>query len=446
MQYLVLAILNAIISFSWVLYITAPDSIPGNTKSSKSILLGLIILMEFVGVLLSLVFIPGTTARRRIMGYVLVGFAPVLSLVSVYLLWHYGVVSKQDSLIAGGFFVAIQGLSRIIDRLWQRGDRLNAAPLSRTMRIGEMLGGSPWGRWLASFAALTYAIGAFMFSEVRSDSTGRVHVSRNFYGVLRVAYESDSLGAYHQLTHGGTNHGMQYLDEPWRSSPTTYYAMDSGIGLAMLRHPGRLAAERGEDLGLNVGVVGLGTGTLATYGREGDHIRFFEIDPAVIPVTKKFFTHLIDSQADVDIRLGDARISLEREVDTGAPRYDVLAIDAFSSDAIPMHLLTIECADIYRQRLKPDGILVVHISNRYLDLNPITRAMAEHLGWEAIRVDVEGDETIGTYGSVWIVITSNREFLDDEQIQFAHSPWSEYEPRPLAWTDDFGSLWHVIDF
>src|ERR1051326_6211762 len=185
---------------------------------------------------------------------------------------------------------------------------------------------------------------------------------RNFYGALKVrdsGPETD-YGATRTLTHGTINHGEQFLNPARRRLPTTYYAPITGVGIAV-----REKQKRGP---MRVGVIGLGTGTLSAYGRAGDYYRFYEINPLVPGIARTLFTYLNDCPAKVEIVMGDARLSLERQPDQ---QFDVLAVDAFSSDSIPVHLLTKEAMLLFYRHLKPDGILAVHISNRYLDLQPV---------------------------------------------------------------------------
>jgi spermidine synthase len=223
--------------------------------------------------------------------------------------------------------------------------------------------------------------------------------------------------------------------------PTTYYATDSAIGLAMAHHPHRQSAQP-----LMVGVVGLGTGTIAALGQAGDTIRFYEINPDVIKLAQGHFLYLKNSAARIEVAEGDARLQLEREAtDPGLPLLDILAVDAFSSDSIPTHLLTVESAQVYRRRLKPDGLLLLHISNRSLDLNPVARALAARLGWTAARFDSEDDPSRGTYSTTWVALTSNRSFLEDADISKTITAWKEKDRSPIEWTDNYTSLWRVLD-
>ncbi|MFO0975237.1 MAG: hypothetical protein U0996_02505 [Planctomycetaceae bacterium] len=290
-------------------------------------------------------------------------------------------------------------------------------------------------------------------AEVSSDSV--VHLSRNFYGVLRVRKEEpeysedddeiEIMPGKYSLTHGQIRHGFQYTDEYWGKQPTTYYGRQSGVGLAI--SISRDLARKSDQHPLKVGVVGLGTGTLAAYGEPGESFRFYDINPDVLGLSEKgVFTYLKDCQAENKVVLGDARIMMEHELSEGqSQQFDVLAIDAFSSDAIPVHLLTSECAEIYRKHIRPGGILAIHISNRFLDLEPITRGMAEDLGWQAILIDNDDDDMTGVFSSSWVLLTDNSSFLDDPTIQESITPWED-AGRILHWTDDYSGLWQVLSF
>ena len=267
-----------------------------------------------------------------------------------------------------------------------------------------------------------------------------IEARRNFYGVLRVVERSDKNGPLRELSHGRVQHGLQYLDPEKRHWATTYYGPHSGVALGIdaLPHPRRVA------------VVGLGAGTLAAWGREGDTYRFYEINPNVEPIARKWFTFLQDSKAHPEVVLGDARIQLERELAGGQSHdYDLIAVDAFSGDAIPMHLLTAECAEIYRQRLAPGGILALHISNRALDLEPVTRGLARYLGWQARMVLVARDlldEDKGESNSRWVLVTEKRETFAQSKIRDTILGWSTSKDPVITWTDDFASLWPILKF
>jgi hypothetical protein len=249
--------------------------------------------------------------------------------------------------------------------------------------------------------------------------TGRPSLEerRNFYGVLRVS-ESDGRRV---LTHGAITHGAQFVAPERRRVPTTYYGFTSAAGRAFEEHP---HTKRGA---VHAGFVGLGAGTLARYGRPGDRFRFYEINPDVIALARSRFTFLADSQAKVTVIEGDARLRLAGEP---PQNFDLLMIDAFSSDAIPVHLLTAECAAIYRRHTAPGGWLLFHISNHTLDLEPVVRAIAARLNW-SLRTVVSGEDgASGTYSTTWMVLDSARPFQEQGRI--------------LPWTDSFASVWSIL--
>ncbi len=309
---------------------------------------------------------------------------------------------------------------------------------------------SAWGFrfWLPALSLLVL-LGIRLNRIVMDGNDNEVHTSRNFYGVLKVRYsglhaaDAEPSDSY-VLTHGQIKHGIQFVDEYWRRQPTTYYGPDSGIGLAI-----RLSRHRpGKDSSspIRVGIIGLGTGTIAAYGQQGDVFRFYEINPDVEKLSDKIFTYLDESLAETEVIIGDARIVMERELAEGqSQQFDVLAVDAFSSDAIPVHLLTTECGEIYRRHLKADGILAVHISNRFLDLNPVARGLSQHLGWQAFRIEDDDVDATGVYSSTWILITSAEWLINDYELQEVADP-SLSDESILPWTDDYSGLWRVLNF
>ena len=261
-----------------------------------------------------------------------------------------------------------------------------------------------------------------------------VFATRNFYGVLRVqAFGSDASGDRRlSLVHGTILHGTQYVDPALRRQPSTYYIQTSGIGRAIESlHPSLLP--------IKVGVIGLGTGTIAAYGSKGDVYRFYEINPAVVAIAKRDFTYLSDSDATIEIALGDARLSLEREP---PQQFDVLAVDAFSSDAIPVHLITEEALGIYLHHMKPDGIVAFHVTNRYLDLAPVVEAIARAHGLASTQVRDEPEEGTGSL-SDWVLLAKDPARLQRAPIDEATEAIT---PRPdwRLWTDDFNNLVQVL--
>lgn len=257
---------------------------------------------------------------------------------------------------------------------------------------------------------------------------------RNFYGELRVTDDRTDDGvALRRLMHGVITHGTQLLDATRRSEPTTYFRPRSGVGLALQRGEGQPPR--------HVGVIGLGAGTLAAYGRKGDRYRFYEINPLVIQLANSEFTYVADSAATIDIVPGDARLSLEHEA---SQQFDVFAVDAFSGDSIPLHLLTKEALSLYFRHLKPTGILAVHISNRYLELAPVIHRTAEALGKHAVLIDTDDEENGIGFGATWALLASPGDLLDEPTFQDAASDFPSTAHAPRVWTDDYSNLWQVV--
>jgi hypothetical protein len=281
-------------------------------------------------------------------------------------------------------------------------------------------------------------LGVMLFFHVRNGSATVRWSSRGFFGVSWVKeVDADTPGHHaHALVHNGTVHGFQYLDEEKRLLPTAYYTEKSGMGLAILHHPRR-------DAGLRVGAVGLGVGTLAAYGRPGDTIRFYEISPDVIRLAKGeggYFSYLKDCAAQVAIVPGDARTSMERELMGGdLGRFDLLVVDAFNSGSPPVHLLTKEAFGIYLGHLQPDGIMALHISNRYMDLRPVVQELADYLQLDTVFIINDGGDDERGYWSAWMLVTRSGEFLEQPEIAGQSSPQRVYEGFRL-WTDDYSSV------
>jgi hypothetical protein len=267
-----------------------------------------------------------------------------------------------------------------------------------------------------------------------------ISASRNFYGTVKV-YEYDANdpdNAYRLLLHGATTHGLQFTTEDKAMRHTTYYGESSGVGLALKHLPVAPGQRR-------IGLVGLGTGTLASYGVSGDYLRIYDINPAVVELARTKFTYLKRCPATVDVVLGDARLSMEHEVADHRPQhFDLLALDAFSSDAIPVHLLTKEAFALYLQQLKPDGVIAVHTSNRYLELRPIVERLAAEFGLKALTISDDEDHDWWVYRTTWILVTRNQALLDTAEIgSVGEPPGDELAHKPL-WTDDYASLVQVL--
>lgn len=264
-----------------------------------------------------------------------------------------------------------------------------------------------------------------------------VYQARDEYGVLRVRDTSTG----RKIVNGRIEHGFQPSDPEFRKKPASYYGPSSGLGIAMRRY----RAVIGEEQPIRIGVVGLGSGAVTTWARHRDSIAFYELSPHVEQVAREYFTFLSDTDAEVEVRLGDARITMERELAQGAKEeFDVLAIDAFSSDAIPQHLLTREAMEVYFRLLKPNGVLAVHVSNRYLDLAPVVRNLAVDAGWTPMRISDLGESEKYQSSSLWVLVTRNERFVEDADVALARSGWIDQPPIEVRWSDDFGSLWQVL--
>lgn len=255
-------------------------------------------------------------------------------------------------------------------------------------------------------------------------------MARNFYGMLRVnEYDKGQEIETRRLVHGAITHGVQFVDPDWRRDPIAYYAPASGVGLAIkhLRKPS-----------LRIGVVGLGAGTLAAYAEPGDLLRIYEINPLVVKLAREEFTYLADCRGKTEIILGDARLSLEQEKDQ---QYDLLAVDAFSGDSIPAHLLTTQALELYFRHLKPDGILALHVSNAHLDLEPVVDKLGITLGKHATLVSSAEDDVEEIYSSDWVLMTSQP--LTSPEIEEAAGKLRS-NPDMRVWTDDYNNLFQIL--
>ena len=281
-------------------------------------------------------------------------------------------------------------------------------------------------------AALLFSVGAAGWS-IHDFYENTVLATRNFYGVLRVQEWSAGTANYRRsLVHGTILHGTQYPSPELERRATTYYTATSGIGRAIESlHPSLDP--------LKVGIIGLGTGTIATYGAKGDVYRFYDINPAGIGIAKRDFSFIGKSDATIEIALGDARLSLEREAAQG---FDVLAIDAFSSDAIPVHLITSEALAVYRRHMKPGGIIAFHVTNRYLDLAPVVQQLADAQGLHAVLVADDGEPPLASR-SDWVLVSDSEDALDADPI-FEAAETIAARPGLRLWTDDVNNIVQVL--
>lgn len=287
--------------------------------------------------------------------------------------------------------------------------------------------------WLA-LIALVLVGGLAIRMRISDVEENTLLRSRNFYGVLRIALRNKEIpeAQYLTLEHGRITHGSQFVHPTVRRWPTTYFGPHTGVGMVMRLFP--------KTTQRKVGIVGLGVGTLAAYGQSGDDYRFYEINPEVERLARSAFVYLQDSQANVQVVLGDARLSMEREE---SQEFDILVLDAFSGDAIPIHLLTKEAFDMYQRHLATDGVIMVHVSNRYVDLHPVVHRVGESLGFTTVFLTTPPDMSNLIVESHWLLMTRNQKILEIPEIAAtAFRPIGTARVR--LWTDDHASLLEVL--
>jgi len=277
--------------------------------------------------------------------------------------------------------------------------------------------------WVVLAIAMAKGVG----TEVRQTQVGSIVMMRSFYGSLRVMHSGTAEKQLRTLYHGTITHGSQFLFPPRRLRATTYYGRESGAATALLfccEGPKR------------VGVIGLGAGSLAAYGRRGDIFRFYEINPQVQQIAQSVFTYLKESSAKTEVALGDARLCLENE---SPQRFSVLLIDAFSGDAVPVHLLTREAMALYLKHLQPNGILAFHVSNSYLNLAPVVRQLADVYGKKSALLSNKSDTDEDETAADWVLVA-------DEATLKRLPQGKPIKERPdlRLWTDDYSSLTQVL--
>ena len=282
---------------------------------------------------------------------------------------------------------------------------------------------------LAAAAFTGYCVATYVDNTI---ANARV-LKRNFYSSLRTSDEVREEGTVRKLIHGTINHGEQFVDDDKRRRPIAYFGPKAGIVLALeaLRHPG-----------MRVGIMGLGTGTMAAWGRPGDLYRFYEINPQVIELAQSEFSYLRDSAAKIELELGDGRLALEREPPQG---FDLFAADAFSSDSVPMHLLTREALALYARHVRPGGVIVFNVTNRYLDLAPVVRRLADSLGLHARVVSHQPDD--GEYqlysATDYVLVTADPKLFETPQLKDV-ARVIDVPPKVSLWTDDFNNLLQAL--
>lgn len=308
-------------------------------------------------------------------------------------------------------------------------------PLSLTL-IAALALALTWesGGWGARvlWAGVTVCMAAVLMVNRQAYSQDSLALKRSFYGSLRVV-QSPKRGPDQDRTlfHGTIQHGSEFLLPSRHLEPTTYYAPDSGIGVVLNDWP---AGPK------RVGIVGLGAGTLAAYGQPGDSFRFYEINPQVMEIAQRYFFFLKDSKAQITLIEGDARLSIERET---LPPYDVLVLDAFSGDAIPVHLLTREAMSLYTRRIQPQGVIAFHISNSFLDLAPVIRQLAKSVNYPYVIVKNHADEEEHVMASEWVLVTKNTSILESDAIKLRLVPTLDRQDVRI-WTDSFNSLLPIL--
>jgi|SRR4051812_9666540 SAM-dependent methyltransferase len=344
-----------------------------------------------------------------------------------YLTTFYLVVSAGGAL--GGVLVAVVA-PLIFSGYFELGAGLAAVALLAVLRFGSA-GRIAYG---LSLLVLLGVAACATYDGFRHQRDVRI-AKRSFYGVLRVKEYGVPGEESHlrRLVHGTIMHGEQYMSDATRRQPTTYYQRTSGIGAAI---------ESKQSHPVKVGVIGLGTGTIAAYGRPGDVYRFYDIDANVIDIARTQFTFLGDSPAKVEVALGDARLTLEREPAQG---FDVLAVDAFSSDAIPVHLITREALATYLKHMKPDGIVAFHVSNRFLNLIPVVARLAKELNVHASLVTDDPDEDDDRRSrSDWVLVSRDEKALQAPAITAAGGEPPEDRANWRTWSDDYSNLIQIL--
>jgi hypothetical protein len=257
--------------------------------------------------------------------------------------------------------------------------------------------------------------------------------SRDFFGVLKLFEVPVDSRRLRLLGHGGIIHGFQWVEPAyWHSAKTSYFGPGTGVADAF--------SLLGQRRPLNVGVIGLGIGTIAAWGQEGDRFRFYEINPSVVRIAHESFSFLGDSRARVEVVDGDGRLALEAEPDQA---FDLLVLDAFNGDSPPIHLMTADAFHVYRRHLKPDGVLAVNITNKFLDFEPVVRALGGAIGLSAIRINSNTDMRIGVSGASWMLLCGQPGVLDPIAGRASPAPEGP-SPATAMWTDDYANVLSII--
>ncbi|WP_293758982.1 hypothetical protein [uncultured Paraglaciecola sp.] len=282
------------------------------------------------------------------------------------------------------------------------------------------------GVWLLSFVSLNNQYKQYDIAK-----------ARNFYGILTVKDITQGEINERRLVDGTTSHGSQYLPLSNTAIPTSYYRPGTGVQLVIEE----LSSDSHNQL--HVGIIGLGVGALAAYGQAGDHYTFYELNPLVSTFANRYFTYLRDTKAKVDIKLGDARVTLQKELELGQKNeFDLLIIDAFSGDLIPTHLMTYEAFLLYQQHINTHGTLALHISNRHLSLLPVILQHSKSLNMQIMLFDTPGDGK--EHDTQWVIMTNNKRLTQSVQLLYQQTSLDKGIHPEVLWTDDYSSLLPIL--
>ncbi|MDA7901703.1 spermidine synthase [Mariniblastus sp.] len=310
--------------------------------------------------------------------------------------------------------------------IWPTGQR--SKPIAPSLKFLK------YGAAMSVFVVLAIVLSSAVYFLDPSYQEGLIFRGRNEYGLVSVV-EKDG---YRQFINGRVEHGGQKVGAEKEMEHISYYVPESGVGVAFESH-----REISDD-SLNVAVLGLGAGAMATWLEPGDRMVFYEINPMVVDIAENHFSFLRSSKGETRVKLGDGRLQLQNEMESGkSERYDLIFIDAFSSDSIPIHLLTAECFKVYLDRLKPDGVLVAHITNRFIDLQPVILDHSLRNGLTPILVDYHSPD--GKLKTRWVLMTKNENFKKSEKVKSLENHWTK-GLVPVQWTDDYSSVAALLNW
>jgi MFS family permease len=395
--------------FSWLLMFALAGMTYGLTTWGSQTSLKLIIPAFSVGLFICCMFCHGEIVQRKPAPRYLTSFYLMLSVGGALGALLVGLIAPR---VLNGFF------------------ELDLALVACAVLLLFLLPHQQWKAAATGSFVVVLFVTALAYSNITAFEKAPRVMGRNFYGVLRVL-ESD-IGTEREsrvLVHGSINHGKQFVAPDRRRDHTAYFGPESGVGLA-------ISALRRSPI--KVGVIGLGAGILASYAEPGDFFRFYEINPLVETIAKDQFTYLSDALGKVDVVIGDGRLSLEREVNQ---HYDLLVVDAFSGDSIPVHLLTQQALELYFRHLKTKGILAIHTSNRYLNIAPVVEQLSRSLDKYAVSVENPDNENRGIYQSQWALVTS-APLRASYILRVAKKIPVNTNLR--IWTDDYSNLFQIL--